>query len=125
MRFLAAILVLVCLTAAGCIEKRKPVSPGSAPQPAPAPAKKEPAAPSSSPADYARNLSSAPNRAAAVIDIASINRAIVNFQAMEGRYPKSLEELVLTRYLPQIPKAPIGKRLSYDPATGQVTLVAE
>ena len=75
--------------------------------------------------DYAKNLSTAVPRAAAVIDIASIEKAIGTFQAMEGRNPKSLEELVAMRYLPQLPPVPQGKRLSYDAASGKVELVAK
>ena len=42
---------------------------------------------------------------------------------MEGRFPASLDELVSKRYLPAIPPVPHGKRLSYDPKTGGITLV--
>ena len=117
----------IVLVAAGCVEKREPASTGEAKPAASAPAQEAPAqdAPAAGKIveDYAKNLSTAPARAAAVIDIASIQKAVSSFEAMEGRLPKSLEELVAMRYLPQLPPVPQGKRLSYDPATGQVSLV--
>lgn len=120
------IAVCILLATLGCVEKRKPASAGDAKS---APAASAPAseAPSSGKIveDYTKNLSSAPARAAAVVDIASIQKAIGTFEAMEGRLPKSLEELVAMRYLPQLPPVPQGKRLSYDPATGRIALVAE
>lgn len=116
--------VCVLLVAAGCVEKRKPASAEDA---KPAPAKSAPAAeaPSSGKIveDYAKNLGTAPARAAAVVDIVSIQKAVAAFEAMEGRNPKSLDELVAMRYLPQLPPVPPGKRLSYDAATGKVELV--
>jgi len=118
------IALAVLLVAAGCVEKRKPASAGEA---TPTPAAPTQDAPSSGKIveDYAKNLSTAPARAAAVVDIASIQKAVGAFEAMEGRLPKSLEELVAMRYLPQLPPVPQGKRLSYDPATGKIALVAE
>jgi hypothetical protein len=121
------IAVALVFAASGCVEERKPAS-ATNPPPAP-PAKEAPAkeAPSAGEIvhDYAKNLSTTVPRAAALIDIASIQRAINQFQAMEGRNPKSLEELVAMRYLPQLPPVPQGKRLSYDAATGKVELVAQ
>lgn len=112
--------------AVGCVEKRKPAS-ASDPKPAPSEAAPAQEAPSSGKIveDYAKNLSTAPARAAAVVDIASVQKAVSAFEAMEGRLPKSIDELVAMRYLPQLPPVPQGKRLSYDPATGKVTLVAQ
>lgn len=116
---LAILLVsaVAAMLAAGCIEKRKPESGregASRTEPKPAQA---------GPADYARNLSSAPARAAAVVDVASIEKAAAQFEAMEGRLPASIEELVAKHYLPQMPPVPPGRRLDYDPATGKATMV--
>jgi hypothetical protein len=47
------------------------------------------------------------------------------FNVDEGRYPKSLQELVDKKYIGQIPPAPYGKKLDYDPATGVVKVVAQ
>lgn len=107
-------------------------SPSSAPagsaSAAPKPA--EPTAPGAEPKKedaslrgYVRNLSTAPVIAGKTIDDASLNRAVQQFGAMEGRLPKNLEELVTEKYLPEIPKAPAGHRIDYDPLTGKVTVV--
>lgn len=72
---------------------------------------------------YARNLASAQTVAGKTIDEAALNRAVQQFGAMEGRLPKSLEELVSEKYLPEIPKAPLGHRIDYDPNSGKVTVV--
>jgi hypothetical protein len=112
------------IASAGCVEKREPASAGEAKPASTEPAQEAPSA-GKIVEDYAKNLSTAPARAAAVVDIASVQKAVSAFEAMEGRSPKSLEELVAMRYLPQLPPVPQGKRLSYDPATGKVTLVSQ
>jgi hypothetical protein len=121
------VALLVLFAASGCVEERKPASatkPASSSPATEAPAKEAPTS-GEIVHDYAKNLSTALPRAAALIDIASIQRAINQFQAMEGRNPKSLEELVAMRYLPQLPPVPQGKRLSYDAVTAKVELVAQ
>lgn len=118
--------VSIILGSAGCIEKREPAASGaasSASQPSSIPAAEESPPSGKIVQDYAKNFSTAPSRAATVIDLSSIQRAINQFQGMEGRYPKSLEELVDQRYLPQLPPVPHDKKLSYDPATGTVSMV--
>lgn len=103
----------------GCVERRKPAAPGEEPPPI------LQAAPSKNAGDYARDLSTAPARAAAVVDIVSIQKAVTQFEAMEGRLPASIGELLDKRYLLQIPPVPRGKQIHYDPVTGTVTLVAQ
>ena len=56
-------------------------------------------------------------------DLAGVNQAIQIFLAQEGRYPKSLDELVEQQLLPQSPPAPHGMKLVYDPQTGRVSAV--
>jgi len=128
MEIRVTILIALVLATAGCVEKRKPASAQDASLPANQPSAQE-AAPPQAPAeatakDYAKYLSTAPTRAATIIDIASIQRAVAQFQTMEGRLPASIEELVAKRYLPQNPPVPPGKRLKYDPATGKVEMVS-
>ena len=45
------------------------------------------------------------------------------FVAQESRYPKSLAELIESKLIIQVPKAPYGTKITYDPATGQVKVV--
>ena len=49
----------------------------------------------------------------------NIQRAIDTYQAENGRYPASLEELV-PDYLASLPSRPDGSPYGYDPATGKV-----
>jgi competence protein ComGC len=57
-----------------------------------------------------------------MIDISQIKPAIQNFQITEDRFPASLDELVSKGYLRQIPAAPYGMKLQYDPKTGAVSM---
>ena len=57
------------------------------------------------------------------IDLASVTKAIEMFHASEDRYPKSLEELVKTQYLPALPQLPTGMKYEYDANTGRVKAV--
>jgi len=52
----------------------------------------------------------------------NLQRAIQTFQAENGRYPTSLNELV-PKYLPSIPDAGSGMSFTFDPATGQILTV--
>ncbi|MCX8065991.1 MAG: hypothetical protein N3G21_12615, partial [Candidatus Hydrogenedentes bacterium] len=49
----------------------------------------------------------------------NLQRAIQTFQAENGRYPTSLNELV-PKYLPSIPDAGDGSHFTFDPYTGQI-----
>jgi hypothetical protein len=59
------------------------------------------------------------------IDLAFLNQAVQQFQAGEGRLPKSLQEMVELHYLSKIPEAPYGYKINYDPVTGAVTVVKQ
>jgi hypothetical protein len=59
------------------------------------------------------------------IDLAYINQAVQQFQAGEGRLPKSLQDLVEYHYLGKVPEAPYGYKIKYDPVTGAVTVVKQ
>ena len=54
------------------------------------------------------------------INLANIQNAIKQFQAVEGRFPKSLSELVKEGYYSKIPAPPRGMRYVYNPKNGQV-----
>lgn len=58
------------------------------------------------------------------IDLAYLHQAIEQFNVVEGRYPKDLQELV-PNYIGKIPKAPYGCKIVYDPRTGTVKVVKE
>ena len=77
------------------------------------------------PANYVGALGQAQKYSQKQIDLAYVNQAIQQFQAGEGRLPKSLQELVDEKYLGKIPEAPYGYKINYDPATGTVTVVKQ
>lgn len=77
------------------------------------------------PVDYLGAIDKAQQQAIKTVDVASINKAIQNFQVSEDRLPKSLEELVQMKYLPKMPEAPRGKKIVYDANAGTVKIVAQ
>jgi hypothetical protein len=56
------------------------------------------------------------------IDLVALNQEVQLFNVQEGRYPKTLDELVAKQYLGLLPTPPVGSRLVYDPVQGKVTL---
>ncbi len=82
--------------------------------------------PSSGPlADYVGANIQARDTAERTVNVSGLNQTISQFESMEGRFPEDLEELVTEGYLPEIPSAPRGQKLDYDPETGRVTVVDE
>lgn len=79
--------------------------------------------PLTAPVDYLGAAGKAKTLAEKTVDLAMINQAIQMFVAEESRYPKSLEELVQQKLLTEVPKAPYGTKIEYDPATGKVRIV--
>jgi len=77
------------------------------------------------PGDYlTTTVITAPRYARKSIDTAYIQNEVNQFQAMEGHYPKSLDELVQWRGQP-LPETPKGYVYKYDPATGKLEVVPE
>jgi hypothetical protein len=81
--------------------------------------------PLNAPADYAGALANSQNLAVKVVDTASLTQAVQAFNATEGRYPKDLNELVTNKLIGEIPPVPQGKKLDYNPTTGEVKVVDE
>lgn len=81
--------------------------------------------PLNAPADYVGALGNGKNKAVTVVDLASLKQAIQMFNVNEGRYPKDLNELVTAKLISKIPDAPVGKKIAYDSATGEVSMVSE
>jgi hypothetical protein len=81
--------------------------------------------PLSAPADYIKAAGKAENAAIKTIDTTSLNQAIQLFNVDKGRNPKDLNELVETKYIPQIPPAPFGMKLVYDANSGKVTVAKQ
>lgn len=117
-------MVAATLVLTGCPEKRRP-SGGASMQKAatPAPAKAEPEAKSTAVgplAEYGKNLSNAEKNAAQVTGLTTLTQAVKQFEVMEGRFPRNLDELIVGRYFAKLPVPPRGKRFVYDAKTGKV-----
>ena len=84
------------------------------------------ATPASSSTNYSVNylgtLAASEKSMEKTADVASINKALEQFNVQEGHFPKDLSELV-PAYIGHVPVAPIGYQLTYDPAAGEVKVV--
>lgn len=79
--------------------------------------------PLSAPVDYLGGVAKGQQTAVKSIDLSTLKKAIELFHAMEDRYPTDLNELVKQGHLRELPKAPYGIRIDYDPQTGTVKAV--
>jgi hypothetical protein len=77
------------------------------------------------PVEYLGAMGRAKTLAEKTVDLASVSQAIQMFTAQEGRYPKSLDELIEQQLLLKIPPAPYGMKIVYDPQTGRVSVVKD
>jgi len=76
------------------------------------------------PVDYIGAVGNAQKYAVKQIDLSYLHEAIEQFNAAEGHYPKDLKELV-PNYIGEVPKAPYGSKIDYDPNTGTVKVVPQ
>jgi len=74
----------------------------------------------SDPTRYLDVTVSAPGKARSKMSLISVQQALKAFQAVEGRWPKSIQELRDNGY--NIPNPPPGMKYNYDPNTGKVSL---
>jgi hypothetical protein len=81
--------------------------------------------PLSAPADYLGALAKGKQTSESVIDTVSLNKSVQLFYAQEGHYPADLDELVKEKYLPRLPAAPYGMKLTYDAKAGEVKMVKQ
>ena len=72
------------------------------------------------PVNYVGAVGKAKKTSEKRLNLANVQNAIKQFHAVEGRYPKSLGELVKEGYYSKLPAAPRGMRYVYNPKTGQV-----
>ena len=73
--------------------------------------------------NQAQALQGVTKQAGQQIGLSQVRQAVNSFQAMEGRYPYTLDELVQYGYLYQVPQLPPGKQYAYDNVTGNVQVV--
>jgi hypothetical protein len=78
--------------------------------------------PLDAPARYGSALARGQKLAEKTVDVAALTKAIEMFQVDKGRLPKDLNELVAGGFIRQIPPAPSGMKIVYDPNTGAVKM---
>jgi uncharacterized lipoprotein YehR (DUF1307 family) len=78
--------------------------------------------PITAPVDYLGAVGKAKTTVTKNLDLANVSQAVKMFEAAEERLPKNLGELVEKGYLPKLPVAPQGFKLTYDATTGQVKM---
>ncbi len=81
--------------------------------------------PLNAPTDYLGAVAQAKKYSEKNIELVALRQNVQQFYAMEGRYPADLQELVKEKYLGSIPRPPYGMKITYDPKTGDVKIVAD
>ena len=109
---LLAIATAVLLTACGGGDKKdKNDGPGQNPL--------------NAPTDYVGALAKGKKKSESTVVNLQVAPAIQQFSAAEGRFPKSLQEMVDEGYLNALPEAPRGMKTDYNPETGEFKVVPE
>ena len=111
---LFATVALVLLTACGGANKQddaKKDAPGQNPL--------------NAPTDYVGALAKGKKKSEATIGALQVAPAIQQFNAAEGRFPKSLQEMIDEGYLTAVPAAPNGMKADYNPETGEFKFIRE
>ena len=117
MKTFVCFLPVACLFFCGCEKKE------AAPPPKATNSTAATGNPLTAPVDYLGAIGKARERSIKTIDTVTLNQNIQLFYAQEGRFPKSLDELIEQKYLPSLPAAPYGMKIEYDPASGKVKVV--
>ncbi len=79
--------------------------------------------PAMAPVGYLEGVAKSKKRAEGNVSLAGLTQAINQFTTVEGRKPKSLQELVEKGYASNIPAPPYGMKYTYNPNTGKPDLV--
>ncbi len=79
--------------------------------------------PLTAPVDYLGAVNQAQKSSARKLNLMGIQQAIQQFQIMEDRLPRTLQEVVTSGYISRLPELPKGLSLQYDPRTGVVSQV--
>ncbi len=77
--------------------------------------------PLTAPVDYLGAVNQAQKTAGKKLSLVGIQQAIQQFQVMEERFPRNLQEVVSSGYIARLPEVPRGQKLVYNPQTGVVT----
>jgi hypothetical protein len=123
MKTSSVVLLSICsVLIVGCEKKKELPTPQTPPSKAPSGSKESLA---TAPVDYLASATRSQQSMEKNIDATALNKALELFAAQEGRYPKTLDELVSKKYVGKIPTPPFGTKLQYDAKNGKVTVVKE
>ncbi|MFH2068396.1 MAG: hypothetical protein ABII89_02900 [Candidatus Omnitrophota bacterium] len=106
--FLAVILFTIGLVSCGKKQEPTPESP--------------PLTPGNAIQQYGGVMGKTYRKAKAMDVVLPLKQLVDSFYVQEDRYPTSLQELVGKGYIKELPKPPANQEISYDPATGTVSL---
>lgn len=81
--------------------------------------------PLTAPADYVGAIGKAQKQAQKTLSTLGLDQAIKTFYNEEGRFPKTLDELVSKGTINQVPPPPRGMKYDYDSKTGVIKVVPE
>ena len=123
MKIILPLTVSLLLVACGKEEPPSSTPPPALP-PKPAAESKPGQNPATAPVDYLGVLAQGKKTAEKNLDTAALNQQVQLFYAQEGRWPKSLDELVTQKYIKKLPDPPYGMKIEYDAAKGTVKVVA-
>jgi hypothetical protein len=79
--------------------------------------------PLNAPTDYLGAVAKGKKKSEATVVNLQVAPAVQQFQAAEGRFPKSLQEMVDEGYLTALPAAPRGMKTDYNPETGEFQVI--
>lgn len=115
---LSLLMVVAGLLFSGC-EKRETASPPATNT------QSSSGNPITAPVDYLGAVAKAKRSSEKAVANLGLNQAVKQFYAVEGRFPKDLNELVTKEYVPSIPRPPAGMKFDYNPNTGEMKTVPQ
>lgn len=80
--------------------------------------------PITAPVDYLGAVANAKKSTEGKLAIAQLEQAVNYYKIENGSFPKSLDDLLSSDHLSRMPKVPYKTKLSYDPNTGKVDIIA-
>jgi hypothetical protein len=117
MRLLFLISSVLLLAIAGCKRSEEP-APASA-------TNASSGNPITAPVDYLGAVAQAKKVSEKTLNPAALNNAVQQFNAIEERYPRDIQELVDKGYLAALPSVPPGMKIEYNPQNGQVRIAGQ
>ncbi len=107
----------------GTDTKTEPATPPAEPEPKQPPAPKPTDEAAKKPKGYIETVVSQPKRMRTKFNDLALKQGLAAYKAMNGEYPKTLDDLKKEGMPP--PPPPAGKKYEYDAKTGSVWLVSK